>query len=194
MNSKSTENSGKFKDRQLVLDQLASSEARLLELVDGLTPQQWNFREKPERWSIAENIEHVIAFENFIMEVIDRVMKDSAEPEKKAYASAKEPFVLRIANDRERKFNAREVVRPIGRWPDTSEMIAELRKTRAQTVTFVMEVFAKENQADLRSHFFAHVALGDLDCYQWLLVMAQHGSRHALQIEEIKADPAYPAK
>jgi hypothetical protein len=179
-------------ERQLVLDQLASSEARLLELVDGLTPQQWNFREKPERWSIAENIEHVIAFENFIMDVIARVMKDSAEPEKKAYASAKEPFVLRIANGRDTKFIAREVVRPVGRWPDTAEMMAELRMTRARTVAFVAKAFA-EPQADLRSHFFAHVALGDLDCYQWLLVMAQHGSRHALQIEEIKADPAYPA-
>jgi hypothetical protein len=181
-------------ERQLVLDQLASSEAHLLELVDGLTPQQWNFREKPERWSIAENIEHVIAFENFITDVIARVMKDSAEPEKRAYASAKEPFVLRIANDRGKKFNAREVVRPVGRWPDTAEMIAELRKTRARTLAFVTEAFAAENKSDLRSHFFAHVALGDLDCYQWLLVMAQHGSRHALQIEEIKADPAYPAK
>jgi hypothetical protein len=182
------------KEQHLVLDQLASSETRLLQLVDGLTPQQWSFREKPERWSIAENIEHVIAFENFIMDVIARVMKDSAEPEKKAYASAKELFVLRIGNDRERKFNAREVVRPVGRWPDTAEMLEELRKTRARTKAFVAEVFAQENQADLRSHFFAHVALGDLDCYQWLLVMAQHGSRHALQIEEIKADPAYPAK
>jgi hypothetical protein len=180
-------------ERQLVLDQLASSEARLLELVDGLTPQQWNFREKPERWSIAENIEHVIAFENFIMDVIARVMKDSAEPEKKAYASAKEPFVLRIANGRDTKFIAREVVRPVGRWPDTNEMIAELRKTRVRTVAFVTGAFIADNQADLRSHFFAHVALGDLDCYQWLLVMAQHGSRHALQIKEIKDNPAYPA-
>jgi DinB superfamily len=183
-----------FQERQLVLDQLASSETRLLQLVDGLTPQQWNFREKPERWSIAENIEHVIAFENFIMEVIARVMTGPAEPEKKTQAPAKEPFVLRIADDRERKFNAREVVRPVGRWPETAEMMAELRKTRARTVAFVTEALAVENQADLRSHFFAHVALGDLDCYQWLLVLAQHGSRHALQIEEIKADPAYPAK
>lgn len=176
-------------ERELVLDQLIASEARLLELVDGLTPKQWNFRETPERWSIAENIEHVIVFENFIMEVIARVMAEPAEPEKKALAPAREPFVLRIANTRSTKFKAREAVRPVGRWPDTSEMIAELRKTRARTMAFVAET-----QADLRSHFFAHVALGDLDCYQWLVVMSLHGARHALQIEEIKADLAYPAK
>jgi hypothetical protein len=43
-----------IQERQLVLDQLASSEARLLELVEGLTPEQWSFRETPERSSIAE--------------------------------------------------------------------------------------------------------------------------------------------
>jgi hypothetical protein len=34
--------------------------------------------------------------------------------------------------------------------------------------------------------------LGDLDCYQWLLVVGQHSLRHALQIGEIKASAGYP--
>jgi hypothetical protein len=175
-------------ERQLVLEQLASSEARLLELVDGLTPEQWYFRETPERWSIAENIEHVIAFENFITGVIAKVMEEPAELEKKGATTGKEHLVLGLAKARNVKFSAREVVRPVGRWPDTAEMVAELRRTRARTVAF-----AAETQAPLRDHFFAHIAFGDLDCYQWLVVMCQHGARHALQIEEIKADPRYPA-
>jgi DinB superfamily len=175
-------------ERQLVLEQLASSEARLLELVDGLTPEQWYFRETPERWSIAENIEHVIAFENFITGVIAKVMEEPAQLEKKGAAAGKEHLVLGLAKARSVKFSAREVVRPMGRWPDTAEMVAELRRTRARTVAF-----AAETQAPLRDHFFAHIAFGDLDCYQWLVVMCQHGARHALQIEEIKADPRYPA-
>jgi hypothetical protein len=175
-------------ERQLVLDQLVSSEARLLELVDGLSPQQWIFRESPERWSISENIEHVVVFENFIKRAIAEVMKGPAEPEKKALVVAKEPLVLGLANARSTKFNAREAARPTGRWPETRELIAELRKTRAQTLAF-----AAETQADLRDHFFPHVAFGDLDCYQWLVVLSQHGARHAFQIEEIKADPEYPA-
>jgi hypothetical protein len=175
-------------ERQLVLDQFASSEARLLELVDGLTPAQWSFREAPERWSIAEIMEHVVAFENFIMQAITRIMDGPAEADKQRLAAAKEHLVLGLANARSTKFNAREAVRPVGRWADTAEMLAELRKTRARSIAF-----AAETQADLRAHFFPHIAFGDLDCYQWLVVLAQHGVRHALQIEEIKADPAYPA-
>jgi hypothetical protein len=38
-------------ERQPVLDHLASSEARLLEVVKGLSSEQWSFREAPERCS-----------------------------------------------------------------------------------------------------------------------------------------------
>ena len=176
------------RERQLVLEELASSEARLLELVDRLTSAQWRFRETPERWSIGEIIEHCIMFENFIMSVVARVMAEPAEIEKKALAAEKEHLVLGLAEARNVKFDAREVTRPTGRWKNVAEMLAELRKTRAGTVAF-----AAETQADLRDHFFPHIAFGDLDCFQWLMVIAQHAARHALQIEEIKADPGYPA-
>ena len=178
----------KSDERRLVLDQLVSSEARLLRLVEDLTLEQWNFQETPERWSIAGIIEHLILFENFIIGAIAKSLEAPAEPDKKVLSAAKEPLVLGLANTRSTRFNAREAVRPAGRWPDTVEMVAELRKTRAQTLAF-----AAETQADLRDHFFAHIAFGDLDCYQWLLVLGQHGARHALQIEQIKAHPGYPS-
>jgi hypothetical protein len=174
-------------ERQLVLHQLVASEARLLELVDGLTAEQWSFRETPGRWSIAGNIEHLILFENFIMRVIEEAIEGPPEPDKTAFAAAKEHLVFGLANARHTKFNARESVRPVGRWPDTIELIGELRKTRARTIAF-----AAETQADLRDHFFPHLAFGDLDCYQWLVALGQHGLGHALQIQEIKADPNYP--
>jgi hypothetical protein len=177
-----------MRERQLVLDQLASSETRLLELVDGLTPAQWTFQEMPGRWSIAEIMEHLIAFEHFIMRAIANALQEPANIEKKALAAAKEPLVLGLAEARSTKFNAREAVRPVGKWSGPAEMIVELRKARARTLAF-----AAETQADLRDHFFPHIAFGDLDCYQWLLVLGQHTARHALQIEDINADPAYPA-
>ena len=175
-------------ERQQVLDRLVSSEARLLQLLDGLTPAQWNFRESPERWSIAENVEHLVLFEEFIMQAVTRSLKTAAEPDKRTSASEKQHLVLGLANARHIKFNSREVVRPAGRWTDTAELVAELRNARARTIAF-----ATQTQADLCEHFFAHIAFGDLDCYQWLLLMGQHTLRHLLQIEAVRADPAYPA-
>ena len=176
------------RERQVVMDELASSEARLLELVRGLTEEQWSFREAPERWSIADNIEHLVVFEGFIRSAITKTLEGAAEPEKKAEVGAKEPFVLGIANGRSNKLAARPIVCPTGRWPDRNELVSELQKTRAVTVAF-----AAETEAKLRDHFFPHISLGDLDCYQWLVVVGQHSTRHAFQIEEVKANPAFPA-
>jgi hypothetical protein len=176
------------RERQFVLEQLASSEARLMGLVEGLTAEQWEFRETPERWSIAENVEHLVVFEEFIRGVIVKVMEEPADADKKALAAGKEPLVLGLANGRSSRLNAREVVRPVGRWPDKAELMGELRRARAETLTF-----AAKTERDLRGHFFPHIAFGDLDCYQWLVVVGQHSLRHAFQIEEIKADAAYPA-
>ena len=50
----------------------------------------------------------------------------------------------------------------------------------------------RRRRPSLRAHFFPHIAFGDLDCYQWLLLVGQHSLRHALQIEEIKASAGYP--
>jgi hypothetical protein len=177
----------KTHERQLVLDQLTSSEGRLLQLVNGLTPKQWTFRETSERWSIAENIEHLISFELFVARAIAKSINAPAEPDKKSQAPMKEAVVLALADSRSIRFNARKSVRPLGKWPDTTKMIAELRKTRARTLAF-----ATVTEADLRGHFFPHIAFGDLDCYQWLMMLSQHGNRHALQIEQIKADQACP--
>ncbi len=69
--------------RQLVIDQLQSSEADLLQHVYNLTSAQWHFRESPARWSIAENFEHLILFETFIRSAIERTLAAPAEPEKK---------------------------------------------------------------------------------------------------------------
>jgi hypothetical protein len=52
--------------------------------------------------------------------------------------------------------------------------------------------FAEATEADLRSHFFPHPFLGDLDCYQWLLFLGLHCERHVRQLEEVKEDPRFP--
>src|SRR5579859_2161026 len=178
----------KTQERQFAIDQLTSSETRILQLVDNLTPAQWRFHETPDRWSIAEILEHLTVFENFIRATVEQRLLTSPEPEKKPLASTRESLVLTLPDTRSTKFAAREVARPIGRWPDTTELIAEFRKTRAQTLAF-----AAETEAALRDHFFPHLVFGDLDCYQWLVLLGRHAYRHALQIEQIMADPNYPA-
>jgi hypothetical protein len=99
----------------------------------------------------------------------------------------KDEAIAKMVPDRTTRREAPEPVRPIGQWPDTRELLAEFQKTRARTAQFVADT-----EADLRSYSLPHPAFGELDCYQWLIVLGLHGERHARQIEEIKADAEYP--
>jgi hypothetical protein len=170
-------------EREFVVGELRASEARLLQVTSGLTPAQASFRTEPERWSIAEVLEHLVVWESFMLGAVRGALEGPAEPEKQAAVAGKDPLVLGLAASRDKPLKAREAAQPTGRWSDFGEMLGEFRARRAQTIEF-----AEGTQADLRSHFFAHVAFGDLDCYQWLVAMGQHTLRHVEQIEEIRRD------
>jgi uncharacterized damage-inducible protein DinB len=173
------------RERQLAVDHLAASEERLLGLVDGLTAEQWTFRPGEGRWSIGECLEHVMRVENRILGLIGKKLEGPPEPRKQD--AEKDAVIAGMVPDRTSRREAPEPVRPIGQFADTRELLAEFRKTRARTARFVADT-----EADLRNYSLPHPAFGDLDCYQWLLVLGLHGERHARQIEEIKADSAYP--
>jgi hypothetical protein len=172
------------KDRQFVLDELASSETLLLEAVAGLNLTQWKFREAPERWSIAEIVEHLAVFEDFLLGVIQRTMADAPRV---GLVAGKDQLVLGLPESRDFKFKAREAASPTGRWPEPAQLVSEFRNMRARTAEFVTDA-----QGDFRSHFFAHLAFGDLDCYQWLVLVGRHTDRHVRQIEDVKSNPAWP--
>jgi uncharacterized damage-inducible protein DinB len=175
-------------EREFVVGELKASETRLVEVVRDVTPVQATFRTGLERWSIAEVLEHLVVWESFMLGAIRGALEAPAEPEKQASVAGKDALALGLATSRDKPLKAREAALPTGRWSDVGKMLAEFRARRAKTLDF-----AQSTQADLRSHFFAHVKFGDLDCYQWLVVVGQHTLRHVAQIEEIKRDAGYPS-
>jgi len=52
--------------------------------------------------------------------------------------------------------------------------------------------YARQCPDDVRHLFALHPLLGEIDCYRYWLLLALHPARHAVQIEEIKLDPAFP--
>ena len=175
-------------ERQQVLDQFVASEAHLLSLIDGLTPEQLAFRTAPDRWSIAEIIEHVIVVETRLTRAINKTIAQPSTRTERPDPAPRDASLWTQVTNRSTKLEAPEQVRPSGMFRVTIEIAEGLRGTRRQTVQFVTAT-----DADLRGYTIPHMAFGDLDLYQWLIVLSNHGTRHAAQIEEIKADPAFPA-
>ena len=174
-------------ERQQVLDQFAASEAHLLRLIHGLSPEQLRFRTAPGRWSIGEIMEHIIAVEKRILGAISKMTQQPSTRTERPDPAGRDQAVRQSIPDRTTPLKAPEAVHPAGKFMVVVEAVEELRGTRARTVEFV-----SVTHADLRGYLIPHMALGELDLYQWLIVLSLHGTRHAAQIEEIKADPAFP--
>jgi hypothetical protein len=91
---------------------------------------------------------------------------------------------MNVVPDRTERREAPEMARPEGKWTNGAQLLAEFEKTRTTSAQF-----AAGTRADLRSYTHPHGAFGELDCYQWLLLLGLH----ARQIEEIKAEAGFPA-
>ena len=88
--------------------------------------------------------------------------------------------LLARVRSREERVEAPAIVRPTG-GKDRRELLGAFVTAREATMQFALET-----QEDLRSHFATHPLFGDLDCYQWLMLIASHCERHRKQIEECR--------
>jgi len=173
-------------ERQLALEQLKDSRNRLLGTVEGLSEAQWKYRPGGEQWSIADCLEHVTVLEHFVLNRVRQAIQEPASGEG-LDLRAKDDFILKAVPSRARRVKGPEAVMPKGNWADTASLVEEFRLAREHTLEFTTAT-----AEDLRSRCFQHPILGDLDCYQWLLILATHSERHARQMEEVKLDAGFP--
>jgi len=145
------------------MSELHATRKRLLDALAGLSKEQWNFKPAPDRWPVV------------------------AAPERQVEVQGKDEFVLKTMADRSSKRVASEALQPAGRWRDAESLAAHFKQSRNRLIACV-----ETAPDDLRSHFLAHRAVGLLDGYQWILLMAGHTERHVLQTEEVKAQAGFP--
>jgi uncharacterized damage-inducible protein DinB len=173
-------------ERDTVLKNLADSRERLLRAVQGLSHQQLHFRPDPDRWTVAECVEHITFVEGRILAMIQKTLSAGPTPEKRSAMEGKESVFFENVAARLPRLQAPESVKPCGRWPD-DQLLKEFEAARQRT-----REFAATTDADLRTHFFAHPFFGDLDLYQWLLLIGAHCDRHRAQSEEVMSSPGFP--
>lgn len=152
--------------------------------VKGLSDAQLKFKPAPDRWSVAEVLEHITLVEDGLFQnVTEKVMKAPAGAAGRDVAKT-DSMVLAMIPDRSQKRQAPPPFVPNGRWT-VAETLDHFQKSRARTVEFL------NSTPELRAHV-ADSPLGPLDAYEWVLFMAAHSERHTKQILEVKADPNFP--
>ena len=172
-------------DRDRGVQYLEQTRDAVAASVKGLSDAQLKFKSAPDRWSVAETLEHIAKAEDFIFQnVTDQVMKAPAGPADRDTAKI-DAMVLAMIPDRSHKAQAPPPLVPTSSWTP-AESLDHFLKSRAKTIAFL------ESTPDLREHA-ADSPLGQpLDAYEWLLFIAAHSERHTKQILEVKADPAFP--
>lgn len=150
----------------------------MLRVLEGLSPEQLLYRAEPGRWSIAENVEHIVVVEKRLVGAIEKLLPEPADSSKQCSMTDAEVVwrITTVANP----VQAPERALPTLRWPAPS-LVQEFEAARQQTRDFV-----SATAGDLRRHFINHFLFGDLDCYQWFLLIGAHCNRHCTQSEAVR--------
>jgi hypothetical protein len=178
-------------ERQQAVEHLTQTKQKFLDSVNGLSAEQLSFKPAPDRWSVADVVEHLaLAEEMFSGMILDQIMKKTpATPEKRAAAAGKEKEVLKGVVDRSQKFQAPEMLAPgKKKWATTEETLNAFTAKRDEHLAYLVKT-----QDPLHHHFAAAPGgTNELDAWQWFLFMSAHVARHTAQVEEVKADPRFP--
>jgi len=169
-------------DRQRLLAHLDMTEGWLVSEVTGLSQPQLTYRMSPDSWNVMEVAEHLAVAEGQYWTNLQDSMKQPADTTK---PEATDAAILWYGIDRTNRQKTGEARVPTGRWPTVQGSLEEFRKRRA-----AMRAYATSTQEDLRGH---RLIDGNMDVYQWFLMISTHSQRHILQIREIKAHAGYPS-
>ncbi len=173
-------------ERAHAINYLTETRENLLDSTIRLSQDQLQFKPAPDRWSVAECLEHIIVVENRILGRIAELAQGPADTSKRSPFEGRDDSLAQIIAGRVDRFPAPEILNPTGRWP-YHRLLPEFRMARGRSFDLASRV-----DADLRRCFFPHPVYGDLDCYQWLLLIPAHGERHRAQAEEVMSTPSFP--
>ena len=172
-------------DRDRAVQYLEQTRDGVVAATKGLSEAQLKYKSAPDRWSVAETLEHIAVSEDFLLaNVKNNVMKAPAGPADRDSAKI-DAAVLAAIPDRSHKAQAPPELVPKGRWTP-SEALDHFLKSRAETIAFLQAT------PDLRQHVTDSPLGQKLDAYEWLLFIGAHSERHTKQIVEVKSDANFP--
>ncbi|MBV9926351.1 MAG: DinB family protein [Acidobacteria bacterium] len=169
-----------FKSVPEIFEHIDRTRARLHSTVEGLSEEQMAFSPAPDRWSVAQLVEHLSIVEGGVVKVVERLLSNAEEADA---PGTFEPVSVEEFVERSRgvKLEAPERVRPTGALA-VADSLARLKDSRAALHALRPRI----ERADGRALRFPHPAWGPLDLYQWLLFVGAHEDRHLAQLEALK--------
>lgn len=174
-------------DKQFLLDYYTNTEAELQKSVAGLSEAQMNFKATPESWSISQCLEHIIKTEQMIFGMVKPGLEQPANIATIGASGNTDEKIIEMVTDRSTKHKAPEALIPEGKYTSPAVAMEDFKAGRVE----ILALINSTPDATLRDHVSESPA-GIVDAYQNFLFLAGHTARHTLQLQEVKADPAFP--
>jgi DinB family protein len=173
-------------DKERAMQYLESTKKGIEEATRGLSAAQWNFKAGPDRWSVAEVMEHIAAAEDLIRGMIIEKSMKGGPPEPGRDVKKIDDAVVAMIPDRSHKAQAPDALKPTNRFASPEGSLKHFLESRAQTEEFL------NNTPDLRRHVTDSPLGMKLDAYEWVLFLTAHSERHLKQLQEVKSDSNFP--
>jgi uncharacterized damage-inducible protein DinB len=176
-------------DLELAHGYLAETAKGVSQAIQDLNEEQWTWKPSPDRWSIAEILEHLALLEESFERSIVPRLREAAPAASGRNVAKGDARVRTLVPDRSAGGSVKSPphITPTGAWAP-AESLDRYRRGRGRTAEFL-----QSSKDELRTRVMEHPGLGPLDGYQWILFLAAHSVRHTRQILELKADPGFPA-
>ncbi|MBC7935807.1 MAG: DinB family protein [Rhizobacter sp.] len=175
------------KERNYAAALLESSRQKLLTEIDRLSEAQLKFKPSPDKWSIADVMEHIGLAEMGIGQIVQQTLKTPLDSGKRKEIKVTDEQVRQRLTNRSGKVQSPEIIKPTGRFTDIKQAIGLFTNARTRNIEFI-----QTTQEDLRDRYWQHPATGVIDLYQTVLLISAHCERHTAQIKEIKTSDGYP--
>lgn len=174
-------------ERKSAISLMKETKADALKSVRGLSEAQLNFKAAADKWSVKECMYHIAISEKNLWDMMEATMKAPANPEKRSEIKTTDEQLVKMMEDRSFKVKTVSAFEPVNTpYKSLDEAIDAFKSRRAEHIKYM-----KSTTEDMRNHV-VQMPFGWLDCYQLSLMMASHSNRHTQQINEVKADPAFP--
>jgi hypothetical protein len=175
------------KERKVSASLLKDSRTDFLKTVKGLTQAQLDFKPAADRWSVKECAYHIAISEKNLWDLLEANLKAPANPDKRTAIKVTDEQFTQMLQDRSTKRKTFESFEPQNTgYKSLEEALTDFKTRRAEHIKYI-----KNTTEDLRNHVI-QLPFGWIDSYQLTLMIGAHTNRHIQQINEVKADPAFP--
>ncbi|MGB2527756.1 DinB family protein [Flagellimonas sp. SN16] len=174
-------------DREWMLKHLTETRNHMIQVLEGLTNAQLNFKPDENSWSIAECVEHLAVTENGFGGLIQKTVGAGPNPVLKDSLVFKDEDIMTNISDRSNKVKTSEAFEPSGQFESFENTLQAFLEKRNAHIEYV-----KTTEDDLRNRYSKDLPFGPVDGVQLIIFAAGHTERHVLQMEEVMAHTKFP--